>query len=200
MQEVDEMRVLSLGWENPLEEGMATHSSILAWRIPGTEEPVYYSPLGPKELETTEATEHTCMHTYTMMKPVTILKCTILWHKCIPNACNYQFCLVSEVFHYPRWKPCVWLACAQLLQSFSDSLRPHGSQPARLTCPWDSPGKILEWVAIPSSRGSYQPRDQTHFSYISCTAGRVITEPPGKHIWSVFFPHSCLPSVPGKYC
>ena len=31
--------VLSLGWEDPLEEGMATHSSILAWRIPWTEEP-----------------------------------------------------------------------------------------------------------------------------------------------------------------
>ena len=28
-----------LGWEEPLEEGMETHSSILAWRIPGTEEP-----------------------------------------------------------------------------------------------------------------------------------------------------------------
>ena len=31
--------VQSLGWEDPLEEGMATHSSILAWRIPWTEEP-----------------------------------------------------------------------------------------------------------------------------------------------------------------
>ena len=30
--------VQSLGWEDPLEESMATHSSILAWRIPGTEE------------------------------------------------------------------------------------------------------------------------------------------------------------------
>ena len=29
----------SLGWEDPLEEGMATHSSVLAWRIPWTEEP-----------------------------------------------------------------------------------------------------------------------------------------------------------------
>ena len=28
-----------LGWEDPLEESMATHSSILAWRIPGTEDP-----------------------------------------------------------------------------------------------------------------------------------------------------------------
>ena len=31
--------IQSLGWEDPLEEGMATHSSILAWRIPRTEEP-----------------------------------------------------------------------------------------------------------------------------------------------------------------
>ena len=33
-----EMQVQSLGWEDPLEEGMAAHSSILAWEIPGTEE------------------------------------------------------------------------------------------------------------------------------------------------------------------
>ena len=35
------LRVRSLGWEDPLEKGMATPSSILAWRIPWTEEPVY---------------------------------------------------------------------------------------------------------------------------------------------------------------
>ena len=39
MQETQETWVRSLGWEDPLEEGMATHSSILAWRIPWTEEP-----------------------------------------------------------------------------------------------------------------------------------------------------------------
>jgi len=33
------MRVRSLGWKEPLEEGMVTHSSILAWRIPWAEEP-----------------------------------------------------------------------------------------------------------------------------------------------------------------
>ena len=37
-----ETRIRSLGWEDPLEEKMATHSSILAWRIPWTEEPVKY--------------------------------------------------------------------------------------------------------------------------------------------------------------
>ena len=40
MQETtQEMRVRSLGQEDPLEEEMATHSSILAWRLPWTEEP-----------------------------------------------------------------------------------------------------------------------------------------------------------------
>ena len=36
---MQETWVQSLGWENPLEESMATHSSVLAWRIPWTEEP-----------------------------------------------------------------------------------------------------------------------------------------------------------------
>ena len=36
---IRETRVLSLGWEDPLEKEMAAHSSILAWRIPWTEEP-----------------------------------------------------------------------------------------------------------------------------------------------------------------
>ena len=36
---MQETQVQSLGWEDPLEKGMATHSSILAWRIPWTEEP-----------------------------------------------------------------------------------------------------------------------------------------------------------------
>ena len=39
MQETQEMWVQSLGWEDPLKEGTATHSSIQAWRIPWTEEP-----------------------------------------------------------------------------------------------------------------------------------------------------------------
>ena len=59
MQETKVMRVRSLSAEGPLEEGMATHSSILAWRIPWTQELVGYSPWGRKESDTTEAGEHT---------------------------------------------------------------------------------------------------------------------------------------------
>ena len=45
-------------------------------------------------------------------------------------------------------------------------LKPHERYPARRLCPWDFPGSILEWVAMPSSSGSSQPGDQTHLSYI----------------------------------
>ena len=39
MQETEEMHFQSLGREDPLEEGLATHTNILAWRVPWTEEP-----------------------------------------------------------------------------------------------------------------------------------------------------------------
>ena len=44
------MQVQSLGWEVPLEEGMATHSSILAWRIPWTEEPGRLQSMGSQRV------------------------------------------------------------------------------------------------------------------------------------------------------
>ena len=46
MQETQETMVQSLGQEDPLEEGMANHSSILAWEIPWTEEPGGLQSLG----------------------------------------------------------------------------------------------------------------------------------------------------------
>ena len=55
----------------------------------------------------------------------------------------------------------------------SNSLRPHRLKPTRFICPWNSPDKNMEWVAIPFSRGSYQPRNWTHVPYISCIAGRI---------------------------
>ena len=54
---MQETQIQSLGQEDTLEEGMATHCSIPAWRIPWTEEPGRYSPWGHKELDMTEATE-----------------------------------------------------------------------------------------------------------------------------------------------
>ena len=58
-------QVQSLGWENPLEKGMATHSSILAWRIPWTEQATVHRV--SKQLDMTEATENT--HTEASKNP-----------------------------------------------------------------------------------------------------------------------------------
>ena len=51
---VRETRVRSLGQEDPLEKEMATHSHILAWKIPWTEEPGGLYSMGHKESDTTE--------------------------------------------------------------------------------------------------------------------------------------------------
>ena len=47
---MQETRVRSLGQEDPLEEGMATHSTILAWRIPWTEDPDRLQSMGSQRV------------------------------------------------------------------------------------------------------------------------------------------------------
>ena len=51
---VQETQLQSLGWEDPLEKGMAAHSSILAWRIPWTERPGRLQARGLKRVNRTE--------------------------------------------------------------------------------------------------------------------------------------------------
>ena len=55
---VQETQVRSLGQEDPLEEEMATHSSILAWRIPWTEKPGGLQSMGLQRVEHSRAIEH----------------------------------------------------------------------------------------------------------------------------------------------
>ena len=71
MQQMQETQFQPLGWGDPLEEGMATHSSILAWRIHGQRSLAGYSPRVCKESDTTEATENA--HTrWGLLLPVTV--------------------------------------------------------------------------------------------------------------------------------
>ena len=63
MQDMQEMWFPSLGQEGPLQEGMATHYSTLAWKAHGQGGLAGYCPLGLKEPERTEETE--CMHIHT---------------------------------------------------------------------------------------------------------------------------------------
>ena len=64
MQETQETQVRSLGQEDPLEKEkeMATHSSILAQRIPGTEEPGGLQSMGSQEVRHSWAIDHAQMH------------------------------------------------------------------------------------------------------------------------------------------
>ena len=50
MQETEETQVRSLGQEDSLEKEMATHSSVLAWKIPWTEEPGSLQSMGPQRV------------------------------------------------------------------------------------------------------------------------------------------------------
>ena len=59
------MQVRSLGGEDPLEEGMATHSSILAWRIPWIEEPGGLQSMGSQRFGHNLVTEHAGTNTHT---------------------------------------------------------------------------------------------------------------------------------------
>ena len=72
-----------------LAEGMATHSSTLAWRIPWTESLAAYSPWGRKEWDTAKVTEHACTHTYVFI-------CTCL---CI-YVSFYVFILYTHSFFF----------------------------------------------------------------------------------------------------
>ena len=109
MQEPQETCVRSLGWEDPLKEGGATHSSVLVWWTPWTGKPSGLQSMGGlKDSDLTEACP---------------------WH--------------------------TDFSVRRILQA-----------------------RILEWIVIPFSRGSSQPRDQTHASCVSCTAGGFFTPEP----------------------
>ena len=65
MQETQEEQVQSLGWEGPLEKEMETHSSILACKIPRTEEPGGLQSMELQRVRHDQVTEHThsrCIH------------------------------------------------------------------------------------------------------------------------------------------
>ena len=65
---------------------------------------------------------------------------------------------------------CKW---AKSLQSCPTFCNPMDCSPPGSFVHWILQARILEWVVMPSSRGSSQPRDRTHISYVSCI-GRVL--------------------------
>ena len=81
-----------------------------------------------------------------------------------------------------KWQKSVLVAqlCPTLCNTMVCSL-PGSSEPGILHVILQA--RMLEWVAMPSSKGSSQPRDQTHISYVSCIGRWILYHslmPPGK--------------------
>ena len=75
---MQETQVWSLGSEDTLEKGMATHSSILAWRIPRTEEPHRYRPWSSKESDMAEQPTHSLSSTFKILRREKIIPSQVL--------------------------------------------------------------------------------------------------------------------------
>ena len=104
---IQETQVRFLGWKDPLEKGMATHSGILAWRIPWTEEPGGLQSMGLQESDTTEQL-NTCKHTLPNSTLVLMAFSTSVPDKAVPAGGERSslrrvgtfdaFCSVAEPF------------------------------------------------------------------------------------------------------
>ena len=100
--------VRSLGWEDPLEKGMATLSSILAWRILWTEEPGELQSMGLQRVWHDWTTKHSKTFTYSRDEDVDISMGVEGWFICIlewgrsPLA-QYTFCHLSLNLCSPFW-------------------------------------------------------------------------------------------------
>ena len=80
----------------------------------------------------------------------------------VSHHCDYLGQKWKSFFCTSETNTTLWMNHAVVLVTqlvVSDSFQPHG--PTRLLCPWNSQARILEWVAIPFSRRSSQPRNQT---------------------------------------
>ena len=105
-------------------------------------------------------------------------------HSLLLSLLLYLKCFLLKFLKSETWCFSLYVLLKLLLLLFShevvsDSLRPHGRWPARLSVHGILQARILEWVAISFSRGSFRPRDQTH-DY--CLAGRLFTTEPLKRM------------------
>ena len=132
MQETQKMWIWFLGWEDPLEKEMATHSPVLSWEIPWTEEPDRLQSMGSQWVG---------LHWIAGHAPFSQKDMYLL---------NVSYVLSIGIYlGAKQW--CEHECVSHLV--VSNSLWSHGRYPTRLLCPWNSPGKN---TGVDShSRGSF---------------------------------------------
>ena len=134
-----------------LEKEMATHSSVLAWRIPGTGEPGGLPSLG----------SHRVGHDWSdLAVPFFWIPnmCVNIWHL-FSSSWHTSLC-VTDSYVYPR----LYIAKAEVTKVKVTQLCLTLCNPMDYIVHGILQARILEWVAVPFSRGSSQPRDQTQVS------------------------------------
>ena len=164
---IQKMWVQSLGQEDPLEEEITTHSSIPAWRIPWTEDPMdgilpgssVYWILQARILEWVIVSFSRGSSWPRDWTRVSCIFCTGRW----------------ILYHWATWLGCM---CAKSLQSCLTLCDPMDYSPPGSSVHRIFKARILEWVTISFSRGSSWPRDWTH---IFCIADGFFTTEP---LWS----------------
>ena len=110
------------------------------------------------------------------------------------NTCTFFF-----LFFWPCQAACGILVPRVCILSHFSCIWPYGLEPTRLLCPWDSPGKNTGAGCHATSRGSSQPRDQTHIwlHLLHCRWISLPSGPPGKPLvpYPEIKPMSPAPSV-----
>ena len=145
MQETQEMWVWSLGQEDPLQKKMATHSSILAWKIPWTEKPGGLQSTGSQRVRHGWAARGSSQPRN--------------WTRVFKSPA-----LASMFFTTSA----TWEAPGVSLSIVSDSLQPVDCNQPCCSLHGILQARIPEWVVIPFFRRSSQPRNQTLVSCIHC--------------------------------
>ena len=169
--------VQSLGWEDPLEKGKVTHSSILAWRI----------PWGRKEYSGLE-NFHGVAESQTWLSDFHFTSFTCNMFRLCPWWCTYQhfigfYCSVTlhckDISHFICsfifwWTFGLCLCCCLVAELCLTPCDPMDCSQPDFSVHGVFQARKLEWVAISFSRGSSWPRDQTHISYVASTGRQIL--------------------------
>ena len=150
------MWVQSLGQEDPLEEGKASHSSIFACRIPWTEKPGGLQCMGSQS--------------QTWLK----------WHS------RHRY-IGSYIHVFPMYERVELVAQSCLTLCNSMDCNPPGSSVHGIL-----QARTLEWVAMPSSRGSSLHRNRTWFSHIAGGFFTVWTTREAYYVFPYIYTHVCV--------
>ena len=155
-----ETRVRSLGWEDPLEKEMATHSSTLAWRIPWMEEPGRLQSMGSQRVRHDWATSF--FLSYTVCKSVT----------CIANTfkCHFNWLLLKSsgttlVAQMVKCLSTMWETWVRSL-GWEDSWK-RKWQPTLVLLPWKSHG--FSWRRVVQATVHGVTKSQAQLSDFTCT-------------------------------